>query len=232
MRAAFTCLAAAVVVGACDSSKATGPTTLGDSFVLTAAQKSSLDSTGTVIKSANPANSTLAALVDSTLQVLAAGVEARHLNITTNLTTKPLYFVLVHHTFQSPGNSWGTWNMVGFDDPSHMTVLVEVSGFAQNGTATSPVSVSGTIADGTGTVNGLMMEVASGGAVTTYSADGGSVSFTGGTPGGACPNFTPTANLNCTTETTMTQFTMTAGAKTGTLSTAAEVAGMRVNYTP
>jgi hypothetical protein len=231
LRTSVVCLAAAAALCACDSSAPVQPT-LGDSFVLTAEQQTSLDSTGQVIKDANPGDATLASLVDSTLQVLSAGVEARRLNVVTNVTTKPLYFVVVRRTFSSAPGAWSTWNLVGFDDPSHMTVLVEVSGFAQNAASTPPSSVTGTIGDGTGVVNGLMLEVASGGAVTMYQASTGAVSFTAGTTGAACPNFVPTAVATCNTETSTTQFSMTAGTRSTTLATPAEVGGMHVSYTP
>src|SRR5216117_2795366 len=106
------CLAAALAAGACEGSSSTDTGLPTDSFILSAAQKKSLDSTGGVIKQANPGNATLQSLVDSTLQVLAAGVEARHLNVTTNLTTKTLYFVGIHRAVSRSTGSFSTWTLV------------------------------------------------------------------------------------------------------------------------
>src|SRR5438105_235552 len=226
------CLATALAAGACASSTSTDTALPPDSFLLTAAQKKSLASTGGVIKQANPGNGTLQSLVDSTLQVLAAGVEARRLNVTTNLTTKTLYFVGVHRAVSRSSGSFSTWTLVGFDDPSHLTVLMEVGGFAQNQTATPPTSVSGTIGDGTGIVNGLMLEVGTGGSVVMHSAGSGSASFVSGAPGAACPGFTPTSIVTCALETMTVHFTMTAGTLNASEPSDAEAPGMRLVFTP
>ena len=53
------------------------------------------------------------------------------------------------------------------DDPEALVNLVEVSGFAQSGTATAPASVSGPI--GTGAVNALFLKVAQGGVKPDHS---------------------------------------------------------------
>jgi len=221
------------LLGACE-----GPNTLiieppPDSFLITAAQKKSLDSIGEVIKTANPGNGTLESLVDSTLQVLAAGVEARRLNVTTNLTTKPLYFVSVHRAVRQPGGgSFSTWTVVGFDDPSHLTYLVEAAGFAQNQTATAPTSLSAVIGDGTGSVNGNLLQVGNGGSVTMYPATSGSASFVSGAPGSVCPGFTATPVVTCALETTTVRFTLNTGARNASQSTDNAVPGLRLFYTP
>jgi len=225
------CLAAALAAGACQGSNSAAPGLPPDSFILSAAQKKSLDSTGGVIKQANPGNGTLQSLVDSTLQVLAAGVEARRLNVTTNLTTKTLYFVGIHRAVSRSTGSFSTWTLVGFDDPSHLTVLMEVGGFAQNQTATPPTSVSGTIGDGTGIVNGLMLDVGSGGSVVMYTAASGTASFVSGAPGAACPGFTPTSIVTCALETMTVHFTMTANTRSASHPSDAQAPGMRLFFT-
>src|SRR5262249_11849561 len=90
-------------------------------------------------------NANLKSLVDSTLLVLTAGVQAKRLDVTTNLTTKPLYFVGVHRAVTSTSGSFSTWTVVGMDDPEKLTSLVGGSEFAQNATATPPASLGGTI---------------------------------------------------------------------------------------
>jgi hypothetical protein len=205
---------------------------------LTAKQVGALDSIGQVITEANPGNGTLKSLVDSTLLVLTAGVEARRLDVTTNLTTKPLYFVGVHRPVSSGNSAFSTWTLVGMDDPSKLTSLIEVSGFAQSATGTPPASVSGTIGDGTGVVNGLLLAVGNGGSVTEWPASAGTVSFASTASGTACPNFPPSGNISCTLETMRVRFTMNASGGTGgasarsaAVATDVDVPAMRLTYT-
>jgi hypothetical protein len=113
-----------------------------------------------------------------------------------------------------------------------------VSGFAQNATATPPTSVSGTIGDGSGLVNGLLLAVGDGGAVTQWNGASGAVSFSS-TPGTtACPNFPPSGNITCTLETMRVRFTVNApnaaggaGARSASISTDVDVPTMRLTYT-
>ena len=167
---------------ACDSGIAVAPIASADKLVLTVLQVRSLDSSAQVIVQANPANGNLNSLVDSTLLVLTAGVDAKRLAVSTNLTTAPLYFVGVHRASSGPTGSFSTWTLVGIDDPSHLANLVEVSGFAQTPGIAAPTTVSGTIGDGTGIVNGLLLQVGTAGAVTEWHANSGPVSFTSDAP--------------------------------------------------
>ena len=158
--------------------------------------------------------------------------------MTTNLTTKPLYFVGVHRAVTRGATSFSTWTLVGMDDPAKLTSIVEVSGFAQNATATPPTSVSGNIGDGSGLVNGLLLAVGDGGAVTQWNGASGAVSFSS-TPGTtACPNFPPSGNITCTLETMRVRFTVNApnaaggaGARSASISTDVDVPTMRLTYT-
>ena len=220
---------AAFVLAACESDTVL-PAPAPDVLQLTAAQEKSLDSIGTVLKQANPGNPDLESLVDSTLQVLNAGVEAKRIAITTDLTTAPLFFVGVHRAVSRAGGSFSTWTLVGFDSPSKLTSLVEVAGFAQNTTTTPPTSVNATIGDGTGLVNGRLMQIGANGSVTTFIATSGPVSFTSDAPGAACPGTFPT-NVTCKLETMHVRFTLGGGAKTASQTTDVEVPGMRLTYT-
>jgi hypothetical protein len=226
----------ASVLMACHDATTT-PTISGDRITFTTEQVNSLDSTGSVIETANPTNGTLKSLVDSTLLVFTAGIEAQRLDITTNLTAAPLYFVGIHRVInQSASSSFSTWTLVGMDDPSHLVNLVEASGFAQAGGTTAPSSVSGTIGDGTGLVNALFLQVAAGGSVTQWNASSGSVSFSSDAPGAACPNFTPTAKVTCSLETMHVQFTANAsnasGARQASIPTSVAVPAMRLTIIP
>jgi hypothetical protein len=156
------------------------------------------------------------------------------LDVTTNLTSAPLYFVGIHRVVtHASGGSFSTWNLTGIDDPSHLTSLIEVSGFAQSTTATAPTSVSGTIGDGTGIVNGLLLSVASGGSVTEWFGSSGSVSFSSTGSTTACPNFsTATPNLTCTLETMHVHFTVNASnGHQASITSDVDVPAMRLTYT-
>ena len=230
---ALICIAAI----ACGGSDSTGPQNGPDKIVLTGGQVHALDSAGQAIVAANPGNATLKAIVDSTLQALTVGAELRRLDVTTNITTKPLYFIGIRRTASISNHSYSTWNVVGFDDPNHLTVLVEVSGFAENGTPTPPTTVTGTIGDGTGIVNAHFIEVGSGGSVTMWDAGTGTASFRSDAATGACPNFTPpNPGLTCQLETTNLLFAATAssgaGSRQASLATEAAVSAMKMTYSP
>lgn len=231
----LSCMFVAAIT-ACSDSEPTQPENTPDVLQLTAKDVGSLDSTGRVINEANPGNGTLKSLVDSTLLVLTAGVQAKRLDVTTNLTTKPLYFVGVHRAFTRGTSSFSTWTLVGMDDPAKLTSIVEVSGFAQNNTATPPASISGTIGDGTGAVNGLLLSVANGGAVTQWNGSSGTVSFSSTPSSTACPNFPASGNITCTLETMRVRFGLdapnaAAGARSASIASEVEVPTMRLTYT-
>lgn len=235
--AAVACAATLAVV-ACGGSDSTGPGgPIPESLQLSGPQVSSLDSTGQVIVQANPGNPELKSLVDSTLLVLTAGVQAKHVAITTNLTAAPLYFVGVHRVF-SGANAWSTWTVVGFDDPAHLVNLVEASGFAQSaGSTTAPSSLSGTIGDGS--VNALMLQTGAAGAVTEWFAGSGSASFSSDAPGAVCPGFTATAKVSCALETMHVHFTANAssgsggvGARQAAMPSDVDIPAMRLTFTP
>jgi hypothetical protein len=185
----------------------------GDSFAFTSAQISSLDSTGQAVVTANPGNSTLSSLLDSTLLVYTAGITAKKIDVTTDLTTVPLYFVGIHRVVERASGSFATWNVVGMDDPEALVNLIEVSGFAQSGTATAPTAVSGPI--GTGAVNALFLNVASGGAVTEWSAGSGTLSFSSDAATVPCPVPNPSPNTTCAIETMHIHFDVTAANGSG-----------------
>jgi hypothetical protein len=227
------------VVAASCGSDTTEPTTAPDKIQFTAGEVRALDSTGQVIVQTNPGDGTLKSLVDSTLMVFTVGVEARRVDVNTNLTTKPLYFVGIHRAVAQATGSFSTWTVVGMDDPSHLTSLIEVSGFAQSQSGTAPTSVSGTIGDGRGIVNGTLLEVASGGVVTEWRAGSGTANFSSDPPGAACPGFTPTPKITCAIEVMHVRFaasaangTRGASARQATVATEVAIPAMRLTYTP
>src|SRR4051812_36778290 len=109
---------AAVVVGlalfaaACGGSELLDPITRSDQLTFSGPTIHSLDSTAQVIVAANPGNGTLKSLADSTLLVFTAGVVAKRVNVSTNLTSAPLYFVGIHRTINRATGAFSTWTLV------------------------------------------------------------------------------------------------------------------------
>ena len=224
---------------ACSGKDSVAPTTVPDLLQLTSAQVASLQGSAQQIARANPSDPDLKSLVDSTLMVLTAGVQAKRVAIGTDLTTVPLYLVGVHRAVVRAQGSFSTWTVVALDDPSNLVYLIEVSGFAQSAGGTPPSTVAGTIGDGSGVVNAMLLQVGNGGAVTQWHARSGTVSFSSDAPGAACPGFTPTPIVTCALETMHLHFTATApngsggaSARQATLPSDVDVPAMRLTYTP
>jgi len=137
-------------LAACGSDN-TGPTLPSDVIQLTGGQVSALDSAVRAAVGSNPSNPDLKALLDSAIDALAAGVQAKRIDVNTDLTTAPLFFVGIHRAYSiAAGGSFSTWTVVAFDDPSHVSTMIDLGGFAPGGAA-PPNSASGTIGgDGVG----------------------------------------------------------------------------------
>jgi hypothetical protein len=232
--------AAGMLLSLACSDEPTAPPPTGDQFTLSQAQFDAMVDHGEAMADANPGNASLRSFVDSTLQALQAGVEMKRLDVTTNLTDKPLYFIGIHRVVnRASGPSFSTWTLVGFEDPSNFASVVQTSGFAESANGTAPSSVSGTIGDGTGTVNGQLLIVGANGSVSTFNYSSGSASFSSDAPSGACPSTNPSPATVCTLETMHVTFTISATqSATGSLMKQASIAGemtvpaMRLTYTP
>lgn len=216
-------------IGACHRGDLASPTPPSDQIVFTPAQINSLDSTGQVLKQNNSTDPTVKALVDSTLLVLTSGVVAKRLDVATDLTSAPLYFVGVHRVYTGAA-SFSTWTVVGMDDPSHLTSIVELGAYSPSNTE----SVSGPLSD---VLNGLLLSVGAGGAVTEWSASSGSGSIASSAAATPCPNFPATPNVTCTLETMHVSFSIagttmspTNGSRQASVSPV-DVPAMRLTYT-
>jgi len=224
-----------LLASACGGSDTNDPTPRPDQLTLTDAQVRSLDSTGRVIEQANPANGNIKSFVDSTLLVLTAGIVAKRLDVVTDVTTSPLYFVGIHRVVSQGNGSFSTWNVVGMDDPSHLTSIVEVGGYAPSAGATAPTSVSEAI--GGVATHAYFLTVGAGGVVTEWFANSGSASFASGPAGAPCPNFTATGGITCSLETMHVHFSASAssgtngaGARQATVGADVDVPTMRLTY--
>ena len=204
--------AAALIALGCGDGMPTAPgAPTGAEFTLSQAQVSAMATHAGRLADANPGNGSLSSLVDSTLLALQAGVVMKRLDVQTDLTTAPLYFIGIHRVVQQPGGgSFSTWTLVGFEDPAAFANVVQATGFAQSASGTAPASVSGTIGDGQGVVNGQLLQVGAANSVTTWNLSSGTASFASGAPSGPCPNGNPELRTVCTLETMQVRFSITA----------------------
>src|SRR4051812_129210 len=219
---AFGMLAAVFVVACGDGSPTESPPVSGN-ITLSAAQLHSLDSSGTIIKQTFPQDPSVAAVVDSALRALSAGIVATRVTLTTNVQPAPQYLVGIHRVFRHGTTSSSTWTVIAMDDPSHLSSLVEAGGFAQSSSTTAPETVSGTIGSSGNIGNGLALELGASNAVRMWRFNSGTASFSSTPTGTACPNFTATAVVSCTLETLRVSFAVTGtnGSDTRTASTTA-----------
>lgn len=231
-------LGAALAVAACGSGT-TVPAITPDTIRLGSTELHSLDSAAVSIQQANPASGDIRSLVDSTILALTAGVELKRVDISTNLTSAPLYMIGIHRPSPGTTQSSATWTLVAIDDPNKLGNLIEVSGFAQASGSTPPSSVSGAIGSQSNIGNGILLQVASGGATTVWRPTSGTATFSSDAAGSACPGFVATAHLSCALETMHVHFTMTAPAGTGgagarqaALTADTSVPAMRLTYVP
>lgn len=216
-----------LTLGACSQSDPTVPMSPADQIEFTAAQINSLDSTGRVLEQSNSSDPTVKALVDSTLLVLTSGIVAKRLDVATDLTSAPLYFVGVHRVYTGAA-SFSTWTVVGMDNPSHLTSIVEVGAFAPSNTE----SVSGALSD---VENGLLLSVGAGGSVTEWFASSGSASLSSTPAGTPCPNFPATPNVTCTLEMMHVSFSLAGSSASANSArqasvSAVDVPAMRLTY--
>ena len=164
----------------------------------------------------------------------------QRLDVTTNLTDKPLYFVGIHRVVnQTNGGSFSTWTLIGFEDPAAFANVVQTSGFAQSSTSTAPTQVSGTIGDGSGIINGQLLQVASNGSIATFNFSNGNASFRSDASSGPCPNGNPEPKTVCTLETmhvtfevSATQSAVSSFMRHASVTTEVAVPAIRLTYTP
>lgn len=213
------------------------PLPTGDLITLSQTQVNAMSDRGNAIADANPS---LRSFVDSTLQALQAGVQMVRVDVDTDLTDKPLYFVGIHRVVnQSGGGSFSTWTLVGFEDPANFANIVQTSGFAQSSGSTAPTSVSGSIGDGSGIVNGQLIHVNDDGSTVTFNHSSGMASFRSDAPSGPCPKANPSPSTTCSLEVMHVTFSVNATQSvTSSLmrhawrTTEVAIPAMRLTYTP
>lgn len=239
MRPTVTLALAAIGLLSC-SDPPTIPVPTGEQITLSQAQVDAMTTRAQQVAGDNPGNSSFRSFVDSTLEALQAGVQMQRLDVTTNLTNKPLYFIGIHRVInQQNGHSFSTWTLIGFEDPAAFANVVQTSGFAQSTNSTAPSSLSGAIGDGSGAVNGQLLQVNGNGSVTTWNYSTGSASFRSDPATSSCPEVNPSPATVCTLEVMHVTFNVTAAQSLGSsvtrqasVSTEVAVPAMRLTYTP
>jgi hypothetical protein len=236
LTAALAAIALSVACGSDDPASPQPPT--GETFTLTAGQVSAMNDRASSVEASNPDNTSFKSFVDSTLLALQAGVIMKKLDVTTNLTASPLYFIGIHRVVhQSNGGSFSTWTLIGFEDPANFANVVEVSGFAESANSTAPTTVGGAI--GTGIINGQLLQVQPNGTVAVWNYSTGSASFASDAGGAACPNGSPEPKLTCTLENMTVTFDVTSSqsassilSRTASMPVSVSVPAVRLTYTP
>jgi hypothetical protein len=210
-------------------SDTTGPH--GPTITLTAAEATVLMARITELAPVHPE---LAWLADSANLVLKSGAEANIIPITTDLAAGPFYAVGLQRGVQVSFNTFSTFDLIAFNDPSNPTDFIIVDGF-MSGTGTPPTSASG--AFGGSAVNGHLFHVA-GNTVTAWRAQAGTATLSTGSVGNSCTGFVSTV-VTCAQSTLTAEFTInsavqdsgpqTSGTRSASLA-ATTVAGILLSY--
>ena len=105
--------AAALLAAACGHDS-TSPFVPSDVVTLTTAQLHALDSAVQIAVTSNPGNTDLKILLDSAVEALTVGVQAKRLDVSTDLTSAPLFFVGIHRAYSVAGGTpFSTWTVLG-----------------------------------------------------------------------------------------------------------------------
>jgi hypothetical protein len=182
-------VAASMILLGCGSDQGTNVTATG--IRLTAAQAAALMSRVTQIAPVHPE---LAWLADSARLVLKSGAEADVIELTTDLAPGPFYAVGLQRSIVTSSNSFATFDLIAFNDPSNPTAFIIVDGYAPGSQTTPPSSITGEF--GGGAVSGYLFQVI-GGAVSAWRAAAGIATLATGSVGNACLDFQPGAGVTC-----------------------------------
>lgn len=211
---AFTRLAAGVAL-ALGTAVATGcggstePTVNAPTIHLSASQAAVLVSR---VKTIAPVHPELAWLGDSVSLVLTSGAEADRIDLSTDLAPGPFYAVGLQRSIVTSTNSFATFDLIAFDDPSNPTDFVIVDGYSPGSGTTPPTSVAGPF--GGSTMNGHLFHVA-GSTVSAWRAQAGGGTFATGAGGGACTGFQAQSGVTCTAAALQTSFSITTATPDG-----------------
>ncbi|SRR6266581_3682840 len=170
----------------CGSDSATGPE---PTITLSAAQVTVI--MNKIIEIA-PLHAEISWLADSANLVLKSGAEADLIPLSTTTAPGPFYAVGLQRRVQISANSFSTFDLIAFNDPSNPTDFIIIDGY-NSGTGLPPTSTSGNF---DGPVNGYLFHI-DGSTVSAWRAALGTGTLTGGSPGNACTGFQSSNGVTC-----------------------------------
>jgi hypothetical protein len=141
-----------------------------------------------------PVHPELSWLADSANLVLRSGAEVDIINLSTDLGNGPFYAVGLQRAVVNSANSFATFDVIVFNDPSNPTDFIIVDGYASGTGTTPPQSASGSF--GGQAANGHLFKVV-GNTVSAWRAQTGSATFTSGALGDVCAGFQTGPNVSC-----------------------------------
>lgn len=185
----------AAICEACGGS--TAPVAGGASIKLSAQQAATVTSRITQLAPVHPELSWMA---DSISLVIKAGVEVDSVGISTSLGVGPFYAIALQRSITTSSTSSASFDVILFNNPSNPTDFIIADGWSRSSTRTPATSVAGSFgaSSGNSSVTAHLFQVA-GGTVTAWRAVSGTASFASGQTGSACPSFTPTSGVTCST---------------------------------
>jgi hypothetical protein len=183
-----------------------------------------------------PVHPELAWLADSANLVLRAGATADQIDITTDLAPGPFYAVSLQRAVSTSTNSFATFDVIAFDNPSNPTAFIIVDGYSPGQGTTPPHEVRDFF--GGSAVNGHFFLV-TGNSVAAWRAEAGMAELTGALTGPPCEVFDKGSGVTCAQSLLQAAFSITvarrdndpSGSDTRTASVSmANVPGVLLNF--
>src|SRR5687767_2600305 len=127
MRHLIAALGSALILTACESDT-TLPNPTGDLITLNAQQAALIVDRVVQFSSSDP---TLGALADTIQFVVKSGAEVQRIDVTTSFGVTSYWTVSLHRAHVGASQSWSTFHVIGFNDPSAPTEFLILGGFSQ-----------------------------------------------------------------------------------------------------
>jgi hypothetical protein len=204
MRHLIAALGSALMLTACESDT-TLPNPTGDLITLSAQQAALIVDRVVQFSSSDP---TLGALADTIQFVVKSGAEVQRVDVTTSFGVTSYWTVSLHRANVGASQSWSTFHVIGFNDPSAPTEFLILGGFSQVAGTTAPTSISGSIGSNASSSLTAHFFGVIGDQVGMWNASGGTVSMTASSTGASCPNFSA-SGMTCVKSSMATTFSIT-----------------------
>lgn len=179
-------MSAVVVAVACSDTSSPN----NETIELSAQQAAALAAQMQTISTADP---DLAWLADSATVVVQAGTVAKKITMSVDASPQTYYAVGLQRAFVT-ANSFATFHLIAFDDPSNAHAFVILNGYRSTAGSTPPTSVTGVF--GGDAVFGHIITV-SGQTATDWVAQQGAAAFALGSIGAACGSLPVPQGASC-----------------------------------